>query len=388
MAKSFDDGGEFLLPPQFLTDDDVLMDLETDFSKSLFLNRFGSFQRSSDLASPVGSPKTESDEEEFLAGLNRKMAGATLQKDWRPNDRLFGTENAKGLNLSGSPQSPLCPVGSGCGCRQWSSHGSPKCQSRLPSPPSSWDLLYAAAEIARLRANEEAVNHGNSLLAPPRKPSPNLDSGRFYPPQSLSHQKLQAAQLQFEVLKQQQMMKVKQRSAGASLWAVQKQELHVVQNRVENTDFVGIGANRTGPLGVSPTTWSNLQQFQSQNGSGMRAVYLSKPAPKRECAGTGVFLPRRVENNSPALPPRRTKKPGCSTVLLPAKVVQALNLNLGKIGDPPPPPPSNGSYTRDSVSAPVKRGNGNGYSGQRRNSSKQQQGTNHRELRLPQEWSY
>ncbi|KAJ0101833.1 hypothetical protein Patl1_06488 [Pistacia atlantica] len=48
---------------------------------------------------------------------------------------------------------------------------------------------------------------------------------------------------------------------------------------------------------------------------------------KRECAGTGVFLPRRYGNN----PPDSRKKSGCSTVLVPAKVVQALNLSFDEI---------------------------------------------------------
>ncbi|GKV10080.1 hypothetical protein SLEP1_g21499 [Rubroshorea leprosula] len=384
MAESLDDG-EFWLPPQFLTDDDVLMDLETDAYKSLFPLelpcRFGSFGFSSDLSSPVesvvGSTETESDEEEYLAGLTRQMAWSTLEDDWGQKGRAFNNENSKGLRLSGSPQSTLCAVGTGCGHRQWSSRGSPKCQSRLPSPPRTWDLLYAAAgEVARLRANEDLFNHGRGLLPPPRKSSPNLEVGGFHSSQSLSHQKLQATQ--FQQLKQQQMMR--QRSASA--WAALKQQqCHVVQNRGMNNnntaEFVVSRTNSTRPLGLSPSAWPPVQQAGSQNGPGMRAVFLGNPTGKRECPGTGVFLPRRH-----GTPTESRKKPGCSTVLLPAKVVQALNLNLDEIGAQPR---FNGGYTPDIDVAPRLR-NGNVFSNQRRN-FRPQQGMTH-ELRLPQEWTY
>lgn len=109
MAQSLDDG-VFWLPPQFLTDDDILMDLsmsnnstikksstnkegfdlEADATKSLFPFEFpygfGAFgHSSSDLSSPVesvvGSTETESDEEDYIAGLTRQIAHSTLEDD-------------------------------------------------------------------------------------------------------------------------------------------------------------------------------------------------------------------------------------------------------------------------------------------------------------------
>ncbi|THG06968.1 hypothetical protein TEA_022883 [Camellia sinensis var. sinensis] len=78
------------------------------------------------------------------------------------------------------------------------------------------------------------------------------------------------------------------------------------------------------PLGMPQSAWPPLQvqhknhQAQpSQHGSsGMRVVFLGGSGVKRECAGTGVFLPRRYGNNTSE--PR--KKTGCSTALLPARV--------------------------------------------------------------------
>ncbi|RZC66267.1 hypothetical protein C5167_009946 [Papaver somniferum] len=58
--------------------------------------------------------------------------------------------------------------------------------------------------------------------------------------------------------------------------------------------------------------------------TGMRAVFLD--SGEKKC-GTGFFLPRRAGQNF-----QPNKKPACSPVLLPAKVVQALNLNVHELG--------------------------------------------------------
>ncbi|KAH7434665.1 hypothetical protein KP509_06G029400 [Ceratopteris richardii] len=58
------------------------------------------------------------------------------------------------------------------------------------------------------------------------------------------------------------------------------------------------------------------------NGSGMRAVFLGMPGA-RESGGTGVFLPRRIGSS-----PDSKRRPACSTVLLPSRIVEALKLNV------------------------------------------------------------
>lgn len=84
----------------------------------------------------------------------------------------------------------------------------------------------------------------------------------------------------------------------------------MAQNRGRNSsEFVGSGTKTSRPLGLSPSAWPPLQQAQSQqNGSGMRAVFLGNQAGKRECAGTGVFLPRQVGAQT-----ETRRKPGTKT---------------------------------------------------------------------------
>ncbi|KAJ6362945.1 hypothetical protein OIU78_003187 [Salix suchowensis] len=431
MTETLDDG-EFWLPPQFLIDDDkVLMEnnsnnnlrngsardvfgySKTDYGKSLFPLEFpcrlGSFGFSSDLSSPVesveGSTETESDEEDYLAGLTRQIAHSTLEEDFKTNDLPFGTEKSKGWVVSGSPQSTLCALESRCGCGRGSSRGS----ISGSSPPATWDLLQAAAgEVEKMgMSNEEGRgfnNQSRGLLGPPRNPSPISNSSKnpnsyvsLYQQQpSLSYQKLQASQLQ-QLRVQQQMMQqqksvwgVQNNSKGTGLLFSQQpqQNQSVAQNRGRNVTSVS-----RGPLGLSASAWPPLrnstqqqqqQQSNSQGGSGMRAVFLGNPGIKRECAGTGVFLPRQLGARTES-----RKKPGCSTVLLPAKVVQALNLNLEGMGAQAQfGPQFNGGFvTYSDAAVRVHHDNLLSHQKQQRSSSRSQPAMN-KEVRLPQEWTY
>jgi hypothetical protein len=408
MAESLDDG-EFWLPPQFLTDD-MFMDkeknnqksnnntmktvkdgfaLETDIFKNFFPFELGSFGVSSDLCSPVESVSTEeSDEEDYIAGITCKMARSSLETP--------STETTKDVALSGSPQSTLCGVGDGCRGSQGSSRGSPNGFTKVStSPPATWDLLHAAAgEVAKISMNqqhrqeEEAYNcntyyHGfnKGVVGPPRKlspvsvplknPNPNFGLQNTTQPQHpLSYQKLQVSQ--FQQLRQQQMMKQQQSSSNVC-WGRQTQTV-VHNNR---------GRNHGRSLGLSPSAWPTIQQVQQQpQNQNMRALFLGNPAAKKECAGTGVFLPRRI-----GTPTEPRKKPACSTVLLPARVVQALNLDLDDVGGPKPQfqPRFIASFTPESDNVPRFR-NSNNVSNQKRSLRPQQEIYN--EVRLPQDWTY
>nr|GMD36392.1 uncharacterized protein LOC109150907 isoform X1 [Ipomoea batatas] len=369
MAVDLDlDDGEFWLPPQFLADDDLKK------------GRFPS--------SPVESVnETESDEDEFISGLTRKMAHSTLE-----DDSAFEYNCGKAWRLSGSPQSTLCGVlGGGT---QISSRGSTNCSSRASSPPlpaeqpgkgdgGAWDLLFAAAgDVARMKMMEESArlySNQNGIWAPPRNVSPvggptpksSQNSHQFQFPQHSNYQELHMAQFQ----------RMKQHEMG-------------MQGRNGMVGLIPyLNSNHPQP---NMSAWPTLQQSLQQpcRGSGMRAVFIGNPGgAKRECAGTGVFLPRTV--GTPAEP---RKKPVCSTVLLPEKVVHALNLNFEAQGHQPQllQPRYTGRYTHhhgiyfvsDGAGLKNQRNNGRVQAQQRRNLRPSPVCSVSQELRLPQEWTY
>ncbi|KAG6402967.1 hypothetical protein SASPL_135182 [Salvia splendens] len=64
----------------------------------------------------------------------------------------------------------------------------------------------------------------------------------------------------------------------------------------------------------------------AKSGPKMLAIFLG---PKRKSCGTGVFIPR---GQSTGTVPQVTNKPALSPVLLPSRVIQALNLNVHELG--------------------------------------------------------
>lgn len=340
MAESLDDG-EFWLPPKFLNDDDLFLEEKcggNDVKNGRhgvglypfeFPLGFGPFGVTSDLGSPVeslvGSSETESDEEEYIAGLTHQMKRSTLEDG-------FGLDNSHVWGSSGSPQSTLCAVGSGCGCKQSSSRGSPNGHYQASHPQLTLDLLYAAAgEVSKMRMNEEAYGFINSRgpLAPPRKPSPVSVPLKNRETDAEVYQQLQASQ--FLHLRRQQLIEQMNSAArvGQTKGSVRHPQPQMPQNRGRNNEFFNGRNCRSATAGLaSQPTWAAPPRKHTinppPNGSGMRAVFLGAPGGKRECAGTGVFLPRQAGGTISDT----RKKPACSTVLVPARVMQALNLNL------------------------------------------------------------
>lgn len=112
----------------------------------------------------------------------------------------------------------------------------------------------------------------------------------------------------------------------------------------------------------------------TQNGSDIKPVFLNKSSTKTVSGGTGVFLPRRTG----APPPETRKKQGCSTVLIPARVVHALKLHFEKTGVPPRFPLEHDGHVveRDNISSQQKR------------HPPTAPAISHHDLGLPQEWTY
>ncbi|KAL1545059.1 hypothetical protein AAHA92_21831 [Salvia divinorum] len=85
----------------------------------------------------------------------------------------------------------------------------------------------------------------------------------------------------------------------------------------------------------------------------MRAIFLGGPRSRNAPFGTGVFLPR-VTNN----PVQQNKKSGLSTVLVPTRVLEALELHFTRFIDSDTPAASTcHSSPRDERMRSEGRGN-------------------------------
>ncbi|CAH8311094.1 unnamed protein product [Eruca vesicaria subsp. sativa] len=309
---SFIDDAEFWLPPEFLSDDDFTVEKES-----------------------------------FLAGLSRKMVQSSLEDDFS-------------------------------GAKAWSKTArSPQSIPRVSSQAveaEAWDMYFAAAEeLSMMNLNGyNNLNNGRGLLDLPRK-HPNDGSG-FYSRQSLQYQKLQAIHVnqitylseyllehlnfffflgadffffcvQFQQLKQQQLM---------------KHHRQLAQQRVNNNHIKG-----SGHVDLAPSAWPQR-----------RSVFLGDRTGKRGSTGTGVFLPRSVNQTSPVTAETRQKHT-LGTVLVPARVAQVLNLHES-MGHQPA---VRSSASLNDVSWRQRSNNG-GYSSQ----MKIEHAVS--EPRLPSEWAY
>ncbi|KAI3461557.1 hypothetical protein Pfo_018220 [Paulownia fortunei] len=141
---------------------------------------------------------------------------------------------------------------------------------------------------------------------------------------------------------------------------VQKTEQHYVQYR--KTEW-GIGHGRNG-----------------HSGSGMQAVFLGGSGSRSGSPGTGVFWPRVTSD-----PTELKKKPGCSMVLMPTRVLQALELHFNRRHDSTVPPLLSGGSPNHSCpkdESTTSNGLRNGHS------QLENRPANHDEMQLPQEWTY
>ncbi|XP_078427977.1 TIP41-like protein [Wolffia australiana] len=286
------------LPTEFLAD---------DFFSEKNSNGGLSFPAEFPFSWEYGSPleSEASDEEDYMAGLTRRMAHSFLHDDEKSSGYPVPGVYSKAMAPVGSPQSPLCALSGGNESGSESSNG----PSLVSSPPSSplelykddaWDLLYAAAgQVMRMKLKDEPGQQQRAALGllehPVRKPV----AACHYITARSQHQ-----HPAHQVFKQQ----------------------HQVSGAWNRHNKVLRGGNTRGvrQQGFGAAAWA--PPFQQQANSGMRAVFLGVSS-RRESCGTGVFLPRRADS-----PADFRKKPACATVLLPARVVQALNLDLEELG--------------------------------------------------------
>ncbi|KAK4783593.1 hypothetical protein SAY86_007967 [Trapa natans] len=360
MAGTLTDA-DSMLPTQFLTDEDFLV----DWKCCVQVAASGDCGPGSGLSNPVnsllGSLECKSNEEDLITELSRMMACSALEDSSKAAGSKVGM-------LWGSPQSTLC---------------------------RGWDLREATDEVARFKLREHLYsrsgirgNGGEALYGAPGRLSPipvpeklqKECDGRF---NHLLHQHLVANQIQQLKQQQQTMMKRQQQPrATLELNIKPNSQIYQLAKTLERKPYLATVAG-TGRqiVGSSPSAWPRVQQ---QKGAGMSAVFLSSNGKKSACAGTGVFLPLGAGVHSGSW-----KKTACSTVLLPDKVVRALNLDLKNVGSQP--------HIQHRLDSRLSSENdGCGWNLRKIGVTAQQNPRGHsqtaallnNEIRLPHEWTY
>ncbi|KAL5750394.1 hypothetical protein ACOSP7_024997 [Xanthoceras sorbifolium] len=316
---------------------------------------FGSSDSGSVLSSPVeselGSTETEEEsepEEDYCAELSRQMAHYMLQDD---------DKHEKSWGSAVSPQSTLwSPFGS--------NRESTKGPSREPSPP----VPTMMEELEKMKIKNHFCNYSEVPS------SVSNQNAEFQSKQALIDDQIRAIQLYR--LKQEHTM---------------KQLDHKNQFKQYQNKSRAVGGSNNGqktnrpPSSTTSSSWSSIHQTQThqqQPGSGMRAVFLGGSAGSGAgSCGTGVFLPRGIGYS----PDQSRKKPGCATVLIPARVVQALKQHFDKMGGGLPSG-FNGSTFPLQHDAVLGGKNSSLYTQQQQ--QQQSQSMNKQEIGLPQEWTY
>ncbi|MCD9561483.1 hypothetical protein HAX54_020607 [Datura stramonium] len=118
------------------------------------------------------------------------------------------------------------------------------------------------------------------------------------------------------------------------------------------------------------------------SGAGMRAIFIGGSGSKNGSSGTGVFLPRRINPNLTAAEPKM--KSGSSTVLIPARVLQALQQHFNHMD----------ALSQSNTCAVFPKNDGENEREDlvsKENQHSQDQTShvvNDQEMQLPQEWTY
>ncbi|KAI3667710.1 hypothetical protein L6452_42779 [Arctium lappa] len=125
------------------------------------------------------------------------------------------------------------------------------------------------------------------------------------------------------------------------------------------------GLGRVRQVGYGPLT---------PVGSGMRAIFLNGSGSNSRSSGTGVFLPRLATDATA----QNRKKPGCSTVLVPTRVLQALEQHFN----------SKDSLLSSSDLLHIQPNHHGQRSGLQQKLQVRSTSSDHLDRKLPQEWTY
>ncbi|XP_022156076.1 uncharacterized protein LOC111023047 isoform X2 [Momordica charantia] len=263
------EGKELKLYSQFQTEQTKQKPFEGDNWSSYFGPSDSFLGFSSPVESELGSYEIESDKDDDHTAELSRRMAQYMLQD--EDNSSTASSGSEIQNKSwGLAGSPISTLWSPLGSSNGSSHGSPEGPSKEPSPPTT--PIVADRGVLGLDISQNVF----SKLEKMKNVCRDGETG------SSSSSKDQARALKNQKRKQNQ----------------NKQNQNQSQSQ---------------------------QQFMKQRGS--------KPGGS---AGTGVFLPRHVNYNRPApspQPPQPSKTKGSSTVLIPVRVLQALQLHYDRMDD-------------------------------------------------------
>lgn len=266
-------------------------------------------------------------DDDFITELTHQMSQFMLQEDVDDSFDFSSIasqshDSELSWDLISSPDSTLwSPVS----CNQGSSEGS-SLDSSPPATPCWKTKTYANVvkgfQNNTMKHNEKAIykqNHGSVIQTQSVKSS-NVD--RFSSHKALIEEQIKS----IEARKKHYISDIMQ----------QQQQQHALsqkqQNEAKEKEINGRNCIRPRPRPHLP----RLAPLQTVGGGMMQAVFLGGSGSR---SGTGVFLPHAGTVVAPSESTKRKGK-GCSTVLIPARVVQALQLHFDKtapkvVGVPP-----------------------------------------------------
>uniref|UniRef100_A0A2P2MZT9 Uncharacterized protein MANES_02G125700 n=1 Tax=Rhizophora mucronata TaxID=61149 RepID=A0A2P2MZT9_RHIMU len=318
------------LPSQFVTSPVENKPLNQSWPSRFPSSDFGSLLSSS-AESDFGSTESESDQDdEYTAELTRQMAHYMLQDDDTEHEKqeLAMVENFEELNISEGM------------------HKQVNGEKVTISGTSLEPTMAAAVPLTATNYNTSSID--------------------FHAKPALIDDQIRAIQEQINKQRQEYVLRGKEASGYQQPEA--KQQFRKSQSK---------GIACAGFNNKQKASFANLH-WQQRNGSGMRAIFLNKSGSNSGSTGTGVFLPRGIGNT-----PESRRKPGCSTVLIPAKVVQALKLHFDKVGVPARVDGAGFLHQHEALRDDVKIGLQLKQTRQSRAAPAIE-----REISLPKEWTY
>ncbi|KAL5073013.1 hypothetical protein RYX36_011997 [Vicia faba] len=321
---------EFYLPPQFLTDDE-----------KRFVNHLFTPSKNDDVFNSFSI-----DDKHYINELTRRMAQSSLHHQLALNNKGSSPQSRQNDTVLNSNSN-------------WNHH-------RVTN-----DLLHAVpCEVDEVhRVNNDEAFYG--FL--PKKPS-------VFHSQNLQHSisqkqlQLQLQIAQFEMLKKQWLKQRDELARGCGVFSQ--------RNNCNYQNVLGRGTNSVtvfpGKVGLSPSAWPSVQKIGNNN----KPVFPGNPNLKKERNGTGVFLPRVVDTES------SRKKPACRNVVVPDRVVHALNRKVDEGVIRGYMQQKNRFHGTSNIENGIGRnGSDDGSVKQKLNVRAQQTEVNS-EIHLPQEWTY